>query len=191
MSYEITMAFSDYIPNDTLAEIADECFREIGAPQWDEEDYSLAKAYLDSYGETTKEGIKEEIALIYGEDQVRERFNRPLDPIVHPYDAKNTAYRSGSTDVGDVGYDVPTLNLHVATECIGNVRLTWQKIGQSASRIAYKGLIVAAKVMALAAIRTMDNQDVIKRAKQIVLKKNGGKYECPLPDSVKSPVGRY
>jgi aminobenzoyl-glutamate utilization protein B len=37
----------------------------------------------------------------------------------------------------------------------------------------------------------MDRPDVIEKAKQIVLKQNGGAYECPLPDSVKPPVGRY
>jgi aminobenzoyl-glutamate utilization protein B len=63
--------------------------------------------------------------------------------------------------------------------------------GQACSSIANKGLITAAKAMALAAIRTMFRPEVIEKAKQIVLKQNGGAYECPLPDSVKPPIGRY
>lgn len=191
MNYEITMAFSDHITNSALASIADECLQEVGAPPWDESDYALAKAYLSSYNETTMASIKEKIVETYGEDQLEEILNRPLDPVIHPYDEKNTSYQCGSTDVGDVCYTVPTLNFHVATACIGNVGHTWQMTGQACSSIAHKGLITAAKAMALSTIRTMNRPDVIEKAKQIVLKQNGGTYECPLPDSVKPPVGIY
>ena len=191
MSYEITMAFSDYITNSALAPIADRCLQEVGAPAWNGDDYDLARAYLTSYNETTFALIKSEIEEIYGQERVEEILRKPLDSVIHPYDEKNTSYKSGSTDVGDVSYTVPTLNFHVAAACIGNVGHTWQTTGQSCSSIAHKGLITAAKVMALAAIRTMDRPDVIEKAKQVVLKQNGGAYECPLPDTVKPPVGRY
>ena len=191
MNYEITMAFSDYITNSALASIADECLQEIGAPKWDKEDYALAKSYLSSYNETTISSIREEIVEIYGEDQLEEKFNKPLDDIIHPYDDKNKSYQSGSTDVGDVCYTVPTLNFNVATACIGNIGHTWQMTGQACSSISNKGLITAAKVMALSAIRTMNKPDVIEKAKQIVLKQNGGSYECQLLDYVKPHVCRY
>jgi aminobenzoyl-glutamate utilization protein B len=191
MNYEITMAFSDYITNNALATIADQCLQEVGAPQWDDSDYALARAYLSSYDDTTINSIKEAIAETYGEDQLEEVLNKPLDSVIHPYNARNTTYRSGSTDVGDVCYTVPTLNFHIATACIGNVGHTWQMTGQSCSSIALKGLLTAAKAMALSAVRTMDRPDIIEKAKQIVLKQNGGAYECPLPNSVKPPIGRY
>lgn len=191
MNYEITMAFSDYITNYALASIADECLQEIGAPAWDDSDYKLAKEYLLSYDETTQDLIKEKIIEIYGEEQLEEILEKPLDSFIHPYDSKNKEYVSGSTDVGDVTYVVPTLNFHVATACIGNVGHTWQMTGQSLSRIANKGMITAAKAMALSAIKAMDRPDVIQKAKEIVLKQNGGAYECPLPNSVKPPIGKY
>jgi aminobenzoyl-glutamate utilization protein B len=75
---------------------------------------------------------------------------------------------------------------------VGNVGHTWQHTAQAGSRIAQKGLLAAATVMALSAIRTMDRPEVIARAKELVKLQNGGKgYECPLPDSVRPPVGRY
>lgn len=191
MNYEITMAFSDYITNDALAEVADECLKDIGAPEWDEEDYNLARKYLLSYDKTTVDSIKETIIEIYGEDRLEEILDKPLDSTIHPYDSKNKTYVSGSTDVGDVGYAVPTLNFHIATSCIGNVGHTWQMTGQSGSRIGNKGMLTAAKAMALSAVRTMDRPDIIESAKQMVLKQNGGAYECPLPDSVVPPIGRY
>lgn len=41
------------------------------------------------------------------------------------------------------------------------------------------------------AIRTMDKQDLIQKAKEEVLRQNGGKYTCPLRDLVKPPIGQY
>ena len=51
MRWEITMAFSDYVPNRTLAEVVDQCLREIGAPVWTEADYRLAAQFLQTYPE--------------------------------------------------------------------------------------------------------------------------------------------
>jgi aminobenzoyl-glutamate utilization protein B len=191
MDYEVTMAFSDYIPNDALARVADECMREIGAPQWDEEDYALARAFLATYNEETLAVIKEKIAETYGAGKVDEIMKRPLDSTVQPYDPSKIEISGGSTDVGDVTYAVPALNLRVATACVGNVGHTWQMTAQAGSRIAQKGLLTAAKALALSAVRTMQRPDVIEKAKEIVLRQNGGKYQCPLPDDVTPPVGRY
>ena len=191
MTYEITMAFSDYIVNDALAQVADECLKEVGAPKWDDEDYALAKAFLNTYNETTMVSIKESIIRKYGEDKLEEILEKPLDSVIHPYDKNDRSVSGGSTDVGDVTYAAPTLNFRVATACIGNVGHTWQMTAQSGSRIADKGLLVAAKAMALSAVRTMERPEIISRAKELVLRQNGGKYVCPLPDSVKPPVGKY
>ena len=54
MRWEITMAFSDYVPNRTLAEVVDQCLREIGAPVWTEADYRLAAQFLQTYPEPTR-----------------------------------------------------------------------------------------------------------------------------------------
>ena len=75
--------------------------------------------------------------------------------------------------------------------CVGNVGHTWQMTGQSLSSISNKGMLTAAKVMALSAVRTMGKPEVIQKAKEYVLKQNNGAYECPLPNSVKPPVGKY
>ena len=39
---ELAMAFTEYIPNNALAAVADECMKEVGAPKWDEDDYAMA-----------------------------------------------------------------------------------------------------------------------------------------------------
>lgn len=191
MTYELAMAFTEYVPNKALAAIADACLQEVGAPRWTEGDYRLAKEFLDTYNDQTRGMIREEIAAVYGEDRVEEILARPLDSEVHPFDPDKIVQVAGSTDVGDVGYAVPTLNLRVATCCVGNVGHTWQMTAQTCSPLAHKGLLTAAKAMALASVRTMERPDVIEAAKAEVRKRNGGKYRCPLPDSVQPPLETY
>lgn len=188
---DLSMAFTEYLPNNALAAVADECLRDVGAPKWDESDYALAKQFLNTYNDVTMETIKNQIIEIYGEDRLEEILERPLDSEVHPFNPDKIKLTAGSTDVGDVGYAAPTLNINVATACVGNVGHSWQMTAQSCSPIAHKGLLTAAKVMALSCVRTMDRPDVIEAAKKEVTKRNGGKYTCPLPDEVLPPLETY
>ena len=188
---DLSMAFTEYLPNNALAAVADECLKEVGAPKWDESDYALAKEFLNTYNDITMESIKAQIIETYGEDRLEEILERPLDSEVHSFNPDKIKLQAGSTDVGDVGYATPTLNLNIATACIGNVGHSWQMVAQSCSPIAHKGLLTAAKVMALSCVRTMDRPDVIEAAKKELVKRNGGKYACPLPDSVLPPLDTY
>ena len=49
MKYEITMAFSDYVPNRTLGAVVDQCMREMGAPEWTEADYPVSYTHLRAH----------------------------------------------------------------------------------------------------------------------------------------------
>ena len=188
---ELAMAFTEYIPNNALAAVADECMREVGAPKWDEDDYAMAREFLNTYPPVTMETIKSQIIEVFGEDRLEEILERPLDSEIHPFNPHKIKLTAGSTDVGDVGYAAPTLNINIATACIGNVGHSWQMVAQTCSPLAHKGLLTAAKVMALACVRTMDRPDVIEAAKKEVTKRNGGHYTCPLPDSVMPPLDTY
>ena len=190
-SYELAMAFTEYVPNRALAEVADECLQEVGAPEWDESDYALARQFLQSYDEETTKAIHRKIADEYGAERLEEILEKPLDSEVHPFDGSHLALECGSTDVGDVGFAAPTMNLNVACACVGNVGHTWQMTAQACSPISHKGILTAAQVLALAAIRTKHRPEVMEAAKQEVLARNGGKYSCPLPDSVQPPLDTY
>lgn len=61
---------------------------------------------------------------------------------------------------------------------------TWQVTAQSRSSIAHKGTIKAAEAMALGAIYAMEDEELLKRAKEELLKKNGGGYKCPMPKEI-------
>ena len=191
MQYEITMAFSDYTANRTLGAVVDQCFRELGAPDWTEEDYDLAAGFLRTYPRSTMAGIREKLGAYFAPEELDKALEKPLDSMVHPFNPKETGYNSGSTDVGDVGYATPTVMFHVATACLGNVGHSWQNTAFACSGIGMKGMLRAAEVMTLSAIRTMAQPELIRKAKEELIRKNGGKYRCPLPDYVTPPIGRY
>ena len=191
MQYEITMAFSDYTANRTLGAVVDQCFRELGAPDWTEADYELAAGFLRTYPRSTMAGIREKLGAYFAPEELDKALEKPLDSMVHPFNPKETGYNSGSTDVGDVGYATPTVMFHVATACLGNVGHSWQNTAFACSGIGMKGMLRAAEVMTLSAIRTMAQPELIRKAKEELIRKNGGKYRCPLPDYVAPPIGRY
>ena len=191
MKYEITMAFSDYVPNRTLGAVVDQCMRELGAPEWTEPDYRLAAEFLRTYPRTTMVGIREKLGYYFEPEELDAALEKPLDRVIHPFNPKETAYSSGSTDVGDVGYATPTVMFHVATACLGNVGHSWQNTAFACSDIGMKGMLRAAEIMTLAAIRTMDQPPVMAKARDELKQKNGGSYHCPLPDYVTPPIGRY
>ena len=187
---ELAMAFTEYLPNFALARIADQCMQEIGAPQWDEADYRLAKQFLESFPEESKKAIRQKFMEDYPEDW-EEKWEKPLDSEIHPFTPDKVYLSAGSTDVGDVGYAVPCLNLNVACACLGNIGHTWQMTAQAGSILGEKGTLAAGKMLALSCLRTMQEPQAVEEAKQEVLRRNGGRYTCPLPDTVKPPIDTY
>ena len=61
MSCELTMAFSDFRQNSVLASIVSGCLAELGAPEWTEADYALAKKFLSSYDAHTREEMRRDL----------------------------------------------------------------------------------------------------------------------------------
>lgn len=191
MQYEITMAFSDYVPSKTLGVLVDQCMQELGAPDWTEDDYRLADQFLRTYSRSTLQGIREKLEAYFDPEELDAALEKPLHSKIFPFDPKETGYSSGSTDVGDVGYATPTVMLSMATACLGNVGHSWQNTAFSCSQIGMKGMLRAAEVLVLAAIRTMEQPEVLEKARAELLKKNGGRYVCPLPEYVMPPIGKY
>ncbi|MFT4023013.1 MAG: amidohydrolase [Flavihumibacter sp.] len=58
----------------------------------------------------------------------------------------------GSTDVGDVSWNVPTVGMSAATWVPGTPAHSWQAVASGGTEIGTKGMMVAAKAMALTAI---------------------------------------
>jgi aminobenzoyl-glutamate utilization protein B len=82
----------------------------------------------------------------------------------------------GSTDVGDVSYVVPTVGLVAATWVPGTPAHSWQATACGATDIGIKGMMVAAKTMALTAIDCFTDPSLIAAAKE-EFRKDKGDYQ--------------
>lgn len=176
-------ALCDYVPNRTLEKVMQEAFEEVGAPQFDEDDMQLAAAFRKSFSDgdiasvtRTLEDLDLDTGLISTDDI--------LHTSILPYHPINKTM-PGSTDVGDVSYCAPTAQVNVATVALGTPGHSWQMTAQSCSSMANKGNAAAAKVMALTAAKIVDDPELLKKAKEELVKTTGGRYECPIPADVK------
>ena len=90
---------------------------------------------------------------------------------VEPYSDNGKA--GGSTDVGDVSFAVPTVGLRAATWVPGTPAHSWQAVAAGGTDIGNKGMMVAAKTLALTGMQLLDNPKIIKAAKEEFIKKRG------------------
>src|SRR6202007_1000675 len=101
-----------------------------------------------------------------------------------PLDAQG-APMMGSTDVGDVSWKVPTVQMRGATYAIGTPGHSWQLTAQGKSPLAHKGMVHAAKVMAGTAVDVLRDQALLQQAKadhQARLARTP--YVSPLPEGL-------
>jgi aminobenzoyl-glutamate utilization protein B len=89
----------------------------------------------------------------------------------------------GSTDVGDVSYAVPTVGLRSATWVPGTPAHSWQAVACGGTEIGTKGMMIAAKTMAMTAIDLFLHPDLIVKAKEEFVKMKGSyEYKALLGD---------
>ena len=92
----------------------------------------------------------------------------------------------GSTDVGDVSWQVPTGLIGVTTEAAGCALHTWQIVAQGKSPLAHKGMHYAARILFAAAKKLYESPErcaLIQDDYQNVI--GHRTYRSMLPDSVK------
>jgi len=96
---------------------------------------------------------------------------------VVPFNIKMTSKGSGSTDVGDVSFTVPTVGMRAATWVPGTPAHSWQAVAAGGTSIGIKGMMVAAKTLTATAIELFSNADLIVKAKAEFLKARGKDFK--------------
>jgi aminobenzoyl-glutamate utilization protein B len=91
---------------------------------------------------------------------------------------------SASTDLGDVSWRVPTVQLTAATFVPGTPAHSWQAVAASGTSIGIKGMLVAAKSMALTTMDLFSDPSHIQQARAEFDKRRGAgfKYSTRLAD---------
>ncbi|MEE8109023.1 MAG: peptidase dimerization domain-containing protein, partial [Gammaproteobacteria bacterium] len=83
---------------------------------------------------------------------------------------------SGSTDVGDVSWNAPTVELRAATWVPGTEAHTWQAVAAGGTSIGIKGVQVAAKTLALTARELYADPALLARAQKEFAEKRGADF---------------
>lgn len=185
-------ACSNLIPNNTIEKLLYENFEEVGAPPFDEADKEYARKMVATLSDSD---INNEIKMIkmftggQGEEIIKDIKEKELSDTILPF-VHYAGILSGSTDVGDVSWVVPTGQVITACCALGTPAHSWQMVAQGKASSAHKGMLVAGKVLAMTALDVLMNPEIAERAKKELMEKlDGETYVCPIPsDVMPSPI---
>jgi len=154
MEYEMIGGTHELLFNDILQPMVHKNLQTIGGYSYTEEERAFAEKISESLGQT--------LDTTYVEG-------------VMPY--SENAKSGGSTDVGDVSFAVPTAGLRAATWVPGTPAHSWQAVAAGGTSIGEKGMIVAAKTIALTGMQLIDSPKVIKAAQENFIQKRGADFK--------------
>ena len=83
----------------------------------------------------------------------------------------------GSTDVGDVSWVVPTVGFGAATWVPGTAAHSWQAIAAGGMGIGTRGMVVAAKTLALTALDLLTDPGALAQARREFEERRGPGFE--------------
>src|SRR6266700_2852786 len=176
----IISAVSNILPNTPLEQTLHRIMEDLGPPNFDDADQQFAAKIRSTLTD-------KDIASVYysiGMDPT----DRPLADFIVPLDAKRNPL-IGSTDVGDVSWVVPTVQVHAPTVAIGTPFHTWQIVAQGKSPAAHKAMVQAAKAMAGLGVKALNEPDLFVAAKADLRKRTARTpYVSPLPKNVAPPL---
>ncbi len=161
----------EIIPNLPLSRIVLRNLERVGPPKFDDADRDLARRL--------QEPLRIEFAL-------KER--KPLYDVIEPLPKQPYSATGGSTDVGDISWHIPTSGLETVCFAAGSPGHSWQNVAAIGSPIGHKGLLIAAKALALSAVDLLQDPQALKDAKTDFQERmKGRQYTTKIPKGQKAP----
>lgn len=159
VSYRTVSAYADLLSAPAMETLMMEAMQEAEKPEYTEKDYAYAAKFA------------------------ADENSRSIDTDILPADQ---TINLGSTDVGDVSWQVPTGLIGVATEAAGCALHTWQIVAQGKSPLAHKGMHYAARILFGAAKKLCESPELCKHIQENYQAVKGKRrYHSMFPDSVK------
>jgi aminobenzoyl-glutamate utilization protein B len=137
----------EIIPNLPLSRMVLRNFKKVGPPRFSQADRDLARQLQSA--------LRTDFGLA-----LPKALNDTIEDLpAAPYQD------AGSTDVGDVSWHVPTSGLSTVCFAAGSPGHSWQNVAAIGSPIGHKGMLVAAKVLALSAVDLLTDSSILNEAK--------------------------
>lgn len=164
------------LPNDTIGDLLLEKLKVVGPPRFTDDEKALARKIQETLPAGAIERRLEQFEL------TREEAGDPLCEVITEPRVRGKVL-GGSTDVGDVSYITPIAQITTCCQTLGAPIHSWQQVVTSGTSIGFKGMMLAARALALAAFDLLTRPELVKAARQEFEQRTGGrKYMSPLPE---------
>lgn len=171
---------AETIPNHALEALLHKNLTELGVPSYTPEELAFADAVaatFDAVGAVPGSGQEDpayaaQVKALQGEHAMND-FVMPL--------YTGEAFCPGSTDVGDVSWQCPTAQLHIAAWPNGCPGHSWQNVSCGKSVLGHKAVVHAGKVLCAAVIDLLTQGDLLAQARAEFTRRTAAGYSCPIP----------
>ena len=133
--------------NKAVSEATYENIKQVGLPQWDEADETLARG-LQRELKVPERGLARQLQPLRGRDSIPDEEKRG----------------GGSDDIGDVSWTVPTVTLRYPANIAAGPGHNWADAISMATPIAHKGVTAGAKVQAMTVLDLVMRPELVKEA---------------------------
>ena len=172
---------SNLLSNETLADLQFDIMQELGGIDFTDEEY----AYAETINQHFSNANYQKLTDLHG-----------VEPEVADQALIGGVYRSvdkgrvfpASSDMGDMSWLTPVSMLHTATWTTCAPAHSWGAVATGKMSIGHKGMMYAAKVMALSAAELILSPEKLAQAREefeAQIKRTP--YTCPIPDEVQPP----
>ena len=169
MEMRIDTDCHEVILNQPLADVLTKNLQRVGAPKFTPEEVEFARR------------LQAPLAAQFGKP-----FATALDDEVTT--APRPSRSSGSTDVGDISWRVPTGGLKTTCFATDSPGHSWQNVACVGTSIGEKGMLYASKVLAAAALDLFEDQQLVAQARaDFVERMKKRKYTTVIPDGQRPP----
>ena len=155
----------------------------LGVPHYSSEEHDYADKLALTYStHQNTPGIGSKFDPLYAAQakQLRKDAEHYMNDFLLPL-YQGEAFQAGSTDVGDVSWQTPTAQIHVASWPNGCPGHSWQNVSCDRTEIGHKAAVHAGKVLAATVIDLLEQPELLKQAREEFEVRTRQGYTCPIP----------
>lgn len=173
---------SQLLPNRTLEQMMYTKYEKVGTVPMTGEDWKYTDRVHSSFPEGCEEPTFDLMRLLYeeqAEDIIQRVRGKSYNNVLYPFREINI-HKPGSTDICDVSFATPTVQCVAACYAKDTLGHSWQEVAQGRNAVCMKGMLVAAKVMALTGIELLENSRLVRSVREEFEQRRGGCSYSPM-----------
>ncbi|MEJ7838628.1 MAG: peptidase dimerization domain-containing protein, partial [Thermomicrobiales bacterium] len=168
----------NYLPNKRLTSRVLDILNELGPLEFSEEEVAFAQTISRAFPDELRQQLTRSENIDVG------RVDDGLIAEIQPMSGEGEVM-PGSTDVSDVSWIAPTAQLMTTCFALGTPGHSWAITATSGMSIGHKGMLLAAKAMAIAAADAIvDSQFLAEVRSEFVASTAGRPFMSPIPTEV-------